>query len=468
MLINSYVFLSLLVITTTLFAQIDKVPQPKPLAITHVTVIDATGKEAQADTTVIIIGERITALGKASEVAVPKDARIVDGKGKFLIPGLWDMHAHWREKAYLPLFTVNGVTGIRIMWGFPEHLTWRKEDTDGSLLGPRFVVAGNILDGPNARLAGSTLVATEKEGRKAVRTTKRDGYDCVKVYSVLPAEAYSGIAAEAKELGIPFVGHVPAAVGAARASDMGQKSIEHLWDVPLACSSREEEERKAYLDDIAKSPPREHLLIYLRHAAKSMDSYDEKKAEALFALFVKNGTWHVPTLTVYAAFLGDKQVTDDPRLKYMPPELRQRWAQDMKDCPDFAEPGWFLRKHKALVSSMHKAGVKLLAGTDAESTYSFPGFSLHDEMALLVEAGLSPMEALQTATRNSAEFLGREKDLGTVETGKLADLVLLDADPLKDIKNTEKIAAVVTGGKLLTRQALDKMLAEVQALAGNK
>jgi imidazolonepropionase-like amidohydrolase len=117
---------------------------------------------------------------------------------------------------------------------------------------------------------------------------------------------------------------------------------------------------------------------------------------------------------------------------------------------------------------MHKAGVKLLAGTDAESTYSFPGFSLHDEMALLVEAGLSPMEALQTATRNSAEFLGREKDLGTVETGKLADLVLLDADPLKDIKNTEKIAAVVTGGKLLTRQALDKMLAEVQALAGNK
>lgn len=465
---NSYVLVSLLVITTTLFAQIDNKPQPQPLAITHVTVIDATGKEAQADTTVIIIGERITALGKASEVAVPKDARIIDGKGKFLIPGLWDMHAHWREKAYLPLFTVNGVTGIRIMWGVPEHLTWREEVADGSLLGPRFVVAGNILDGPNARLPGSALVATEEEGRTAVQTTKRDGYDFVKVYSVLPAEAYSGIASEAKKLGIPFVGHVPAAVGAARASDMGQKSIEHLWDVPLACSSREEEERKAYLDDIAKLPSREQLLIYLRRAEKSMDSYDEKKAEALFARFVKHGTWHVPTLTVYAAYLGDEQVTEDPRLKYMPPELRQRWAQDMKQRPDFAELGWLLRKHKALVSSMHKAGVKLLAGTDAESTFSFPGFSLHDEMAILVEAGLSPMEALQTATRNPAEFLGLEKDLGTVETGKLADLVLLDADPLKDIKNTKKIAAVVSGGKLLTRQALDKMLSEIQALAGNK
>jgi imidazolonepropionase-like amidohydrolase len=466
-----YVLLSLLVLPTPLLAQSEQKAHPKPLAITQVTVIDCTGKEAQADRTVLIAGSRITALGKATEVTVPDGAQVIDGKGKFLIPGLWDMHAHWLDKAYLPLFTANGVTGLRIMWGAPQHLAWRKEVADGSLLGPRLVLAGAIVDGPKPLWQGSIAVATEEDGRQAVQTTKKDGYDFVKVYSYLPADAYAAIAAEAKKQGIPFIGHVPEAVSAATASDLGQKSIEHLWGVAFACSSKEEEQRRAYLADLAKSPPMMLMIVYNRHMAMCLDSYDEKKAASLFARFVRNETWHVPTLAVlrYKAYLRDKQLTEDPRLKYLPPSVRARWAQAVtRLAGQFTEPERVYRKEMAIVGSMHKAGVKLLAGTDVGNPYCFPGFSLHDELALLVEAGLSPMDALQTATRNPAQFLGRDRDFGTVEKGKLADLVLLDADPLKDIKHTKEIAGVVAGGKLLTRGALDTLLAEVEAEAGKK
>ena len=471
---NRLVFLSILVLPAPLIAQPEQKPQPKPLAITHVTVIDCTGKPAQPDMTVIITGERITALAKAKDVAVPEGAQVIDGTGKFLIPGLWDMHAHWygpESKAYLPLFTANGVTGLRIMWGWSGPLAWRKEVADGSLLGPRLVVAGNLVDGPNPTWPDSTVVTNEKEGRNAVQATKKGGYDFVKVYGGLPTEAYSAIAEEAKKLGMPFAGHVPGSVGAARASDMGQKSIEHLWDVGFACSGKEEEQRTAYLADLAKSPPTEQLSLYTRHVAKSLDSYDEKKAAALFARFVKNETWHVPTLTMWrsGAYLGDKQFTEDPRLKYLPPATREYWAQVVKDDAHKAtDLERVFRKHLALVGSMHKAGVPLLAGTDVDNPFCFPGFGMHDELALMVEAGLSPMAALQTATSNPAKYLGREKDLGTVEKGKLADLVLLDADPLTDIKNTKKIAIVIVGGKLLTRGTLDKMLADIEALASKK
>jgi imidazolonepropionase-like amidohydrolase len=422
---NGIVFLSILVLPGPLIAQTEQKPQPKPLAITHVTVIDCTGTAAQSDMTVIVTSQRITALGKAKDVAVPEGAQVIDGTGKFLIPGLWDMHAHWYGagiKAYLPLFTANGVTGLRIMRGWPGPLAWRKEVTEGSLLGPRLVVAGNLVDGPNPTWHDSSVVTTEKEGRKAVQTTKKDGYDFVKVYGGVPEDAYYGIAAEAKILRMPFAGHVPGSVGAALASDMGQKSFEHLWDVALSCSGKEEEQRAAYLADLAKSPPTdqgatdtdnvEQLFVYTRNVAKYMDSYDEKKAAVLFARFVKNETWQVPTLTMwrFGAYVGDKQFTEDPRLKYLPPATRESWAQAVKDDAqkdiDFER---VFRTHLALVSSMHKAGVPLLAGTDVDNPFCFPGFGMHDELALMVAAGLSPMAALQTATSNPAKYLGREK-----------------------------------------------------------
>ena len=468
---NRYVFLALLVLPTPLFAQPEQKVREKPLAITYVTIIDCTGKEAQPDMTVIITGDRITTLGKAKEVAVPEQAQVIDGKGKFLIPGLWDMHVHWYDKPYLPLFTANGVTGVRQMSGAPVHLGWRKEMADGSLVGPRMVVAGTIIDGPKPVWPNSIAVTTAEEGRQAVQNTKKHGYDFVKVYSLLPEEAYCAIAAEAKKLGLVFVGHVPEAVSAAKASDLGQNSIEHLWGVAFACSSKEEEQKTAYLAELAKSPPPMLLVLYNRYVALCLDSYDEQKAAELFARFVRNDTWQVPTLTVlrYKAYLRNMQFTEDPRLKYLPPSVRAMWARLANILAgQFTEPEKVYRKELAIVRSMHTAGVRLLAGTDTPNPYCFPGFSLHDELALLVEGGLSPMDALQTATRNPAQFLGREKDLGTVEKGKVADLVLLDADPLKDIKNTHKIASVIVGGKLLTRETLDKMLAEVETEASKK
>ncbi|MGH9913929.1 MAG: amidohydrolase family protein, partial [Pyrinomonadaceae bacterium] len=186
--------------------------------------------------TVVITGGRISEIGKTGKVRLPKDAQVVDATGKFLIPGLWDMHAHWSQKEYLPLFTANGVTGTRIMWGFPYHHAWRKQIESGTLLGPRMNIASPIIDGPNPIWRGSTAVSNETEGREAVVKSKKDGADFIKVYSLLPRDAYFAIADEAKKQGIPFAGHVPESVSAGETSDAGQKSIEHLTGIILASS----------------------------------------------------------------------------------------------------------------------------------------------------------------------------------------------------------------------------------------
>jgi imidazolonepropionase-like amidohydrolase len=484
---NQYGFLSLLVFPTLLSAQPEQEAPPKPLAITHVTVIDATGAAAQPDMTVVISGDRITALGKTGKIKVPDNAQVVDATGNFLIPGLWDMHVHMgRQSSDLssPLFIANGVTGVRIMWGGPGHLQWQKELQAEPRLVPRMAVAGLLVDGPKSRRLGPfTLVAaTEAEGRQAVQNTKRDGYDFIKVYSALPREAYFALAAEAKKLDIPFVGHVPDAVSAAEASDAGQKSLEHLGfsttgtEIALCCSAEEAELRRQWTE-ARRDPERLDRELLRRLDAKTWDTYDEQKALALFRRFVANGTWQCPTLTVLRSFshLDDPKFTMDGRLKYMPPARRERWANPGADPrlkawtkEDFVQFRRSFEQGLKLVGKMHRAGVQFLAGTDVANPYCFPGFSLHDELELLAKAGLAPMEALQTATRNPARYLNQQKDFGTVEQGKLADLVLLDADPLQDIKNTKKITAVIVGGKLLTREALDKMLAAAEAEANKK
>ena len=472
---NKYGLILLVAFPSASFGQPEPKVQPKPLAITDVTVIDCTGKEAQPGMTVLITGDRITAVGKEKEVALPKDAIVIDGKGKHLIPGLWDMHVHWYETDYLPLFAANGVTGIRVMWGFPINLTWRKEIAAGTLQGPRMSLAGAIVDGPKPVWKDSTAAGTEAEGRQAVRKTKEDGYDFVKVYSLLSREVYFAIADEAKKQGIPFAGHVPYSMSAAEASDAGQKSLEHLYGILLACSSKEEQLAK---DVVVARKDRDNpdRALLRRVNEQLVDTYDTKKASALFAKFKANGTWQVPTLTVLRsmAYMDDPKHTNDSRQKYMPTSIRDSWnpKTDFRfktvTPDDYTSMKKMFKRNLELVGAMHRAGVGILAGTDVLNPYCFPGFSLHDELELLVKAGLSPMDALQSATRNPAEYLGREKDLGTVEKGKLADLVLLDADPLTDIKNTKTIASVIVGGKVLTRETLDMLLFETEAKASKK
>jgi imidazolonepropionase-like amidohydrolase len=443
--------------------------RPEPLVLTHVTVIDATGAPAQPGMTVVIETGRIAAVGKTGQVPVPDGARVVNTAGKFLIPGLWDMHVHWYDEASLSLFPAKGVTGVRIMCGYPLHLRWRSEIAAGKLLGPRLVLAGPIVDGPQPVWPDSLRAATSVEGRRAVRTIKEQGYDCVKVYNLLPRPAYFGVAAEAKHLGLPCVGHVPFAVSAAEASDAGQKSIEHLTGVSLACSSREAEIRRQLVavQDNDAAP----TALLLRFEVEAEDSYDETKAAALFARFVKNGTWHVPTLIARRmhSLLGEKTSPNSSGLAYLPPSLKSRWDSRRGatlrklGAADFANYKRSLRSQLELVGAMHRAGVGFLAGTDTGALDCLAGFALHDELELLVNAGLTPMEALQTATRNPAHYLGRQNDLGTIERGKVADLVLLDANPLEDIRNTTKIDAVVLGGRLLTRADLRAQLAAVEA-----
>lgn len=340
----------------------------------------------------------------------------------------------------------------------------RRQVQSGKEPGPRIVAAGPLVDGPKPFVPGSLVATDAQQGREAVRKLKKMEADLVKVYTKLRCEAYLAIVDEAKQQGLPFAGHVPESVSAAEVSDQGQKSIEHLSGVVLACSDREDELRREAVAALAKADNQEVQELVGHIYARAANSFSDERAP-LYARFVRNGTWQVPTLTVLRAMasLDDPQFTADPRVKYMPPIFSSFWSQ--KPTPEAAASmkGWY-RRSAGLVRAMHRAGVPFLAGTDTSNPFVFPGFSLHDELALLVaETGFTPLEALQGATRDPARFLGREKDLGTVQPGKLADLVFLDADPLADIHNTTKIAAVVANGRLLPRDKLDRMLAEVEA-----
>jgi imidazolonepropionase-like amidohydrolase len=447
--------------------------QPQSLVLTHVTVIDATSAAAKPDMTVVITGDHITALGRSATVRVPTNALVIDASGKFLIPGMWDMHGHLHgPSSYLPgiphlsLLIANGVTGLRDaaspMQFLEEIRRMRKEIADGTLLGPRIVAAGPLVDGPKPIFPNSIAVSNEREGRLAVTSIKQHGADFVKVYNLLPRNAHFAIAAEAMRQHIPFFGHVPISVSAAEASDAGQASIEHLTGVLLACSSREAEIRKA---DEAGEPWSELMHTIL-------ETYSEEKAEALLARFKRNHTWQCPTLVWlhHGMSLADKSAFNEARLKFIPAAVKEEWSHERRFERLIADGNsatykQYVQKQADIVAAMQRAGVELLAGTDMPRPFLLPGFSLQDELVLLVEAGLTPMEAMKAATINPARFLGKEKELGTVEVGKLADLVLLDANPLRDIRNTQKVNAVVVNGRLLDRKALDNLLDEVEAAA---
>jgi Amidohydrolase family len=448
------------------------VPPRGTMVFQHVTVIDVVNGSLLADRSVAVAGGRITAVGPASAVDTPAGATVIDSTGQYMIPGLWDMHVHFVFRSYGALFVANGVTGVRVMWGNPlgvYHSTWRTQFSQGKAVGPRMMIGSNIVDGPNPIWPGSLVVHNAAEGREAVAAAKRAGADFVKVYELIPTDAYRAIAAECKAQGIPFAGHVPQRITALEASDAGQRSIEHLGGIRTGCSTREDdliEERQKALDK--SSGVGTLRAVAERQADVIRDTYSEAKAQALFARFKKNGTWQCPTLTVLRAiaWLDDPAFINDPRLKYVLPFVRASWdpKRDFRfkslTPAAFAQAKKNFEQNYVLVAALNKAGVGLLAGTDEMNPYCFPGFGLHDELGLLVKAGLTPLEALRTATINPARYFGKVESQGTVEAGKDADLVLLDANPLDDIHNTTKIRAVVADGRLFDRTALDRILAD--------
>jgi imidazolonepropionase-like amidohydrolase len=440
------------------------------LIIHDVTVIDTTDGPTLPHRTVIVRDGKIVEIASSEGGMGGKLPGVhIDGTGKFLIPGLWDMHVHmvfgdWfprGKEVTLPLFIANGITGVRDMGSNLETLLeWRKEITAGALIGPRMWISGPMLDGPKPRFPDSIAITTSEDGRRAVDDLKKRGADFIKLQSLIPREAVFAIADEAHKQGISFVGHVPDAVRASEASNAGQKSFEHLIGVFEGSSPLEDEFLKG-----AKAP------------GKFLSTYDPARAAKLFALLAKNQTWQCPTLVWERGgnLIDETDFTHDTRAKYVPAAWKdvtwKRFTDQVEhefNTDDLATRKRFVAKELEVVNAMHKAGIPFLAGTDTPpGVYIFPGFSLHEELQRFVAAGFTPMEALQTATLNPAKFLGMEDRLGTVEKGKLADLVLLDANPLEDIRNTQKIAGVVVNGKYLSRADLDKMLTGVEA-AGRK
>lgn len=466
--------LIILLVQGQLSTQTKQNDRPLSLVLTHVTVIDATGSPAKPDMTVVILGERIAAIGKPDEVKTPINAKIINATGKFLIPGLWDMHVHVFNNVsrrppneyYFPLFIANGVTGVREMWtkldGMPQVELWRKQFTERPGTLPRLVAVGTIVDGSPAIWPNTDTVSTADEARLMVRKIKSSGIDFVKVYGNLSREAYFAIADEAKKQNIPFAGHVPFAVTADEASRTGQKSFEHLNQVLETCSSKEQE--------LLRVPAKDWSIA---HEKLMLDTYDESKCRKLFSLLARNHTWQVPTLIRQQMHYYSSDLTyftKSPRLKYVPVDEQHTWQPYITRQKNLSEDEKKLRKkiwyaYLNLTRAMRVAGVEFMTGTDVGNEYIYPGFSLHDELELLVKAGLTPMKALQAATRNPAEYLGLLDAFGTIEKGKLADLVLLDANPLEDISNTKTIRAVIINGRLLDIKALDALLAQAEATA---
>jgi imidazolonepropionase-like amidohydrolase len=330
------------------------------------------------------------------------------------------------------------VTGIRDMAGELDQLVkWRSEISAGIRVGPRMVISGPYLEGGDVPIA-HLLVRTPADAQPAVDSLIRLGVDFIKVHSQLTRETYFAIARAARARAVPFVGHVPRSVGAAEASDSGQKSIEHLLTIPNSCTQEE----------VKTLAPRFPVQAALGRCTT------EDQAP-LFARFVRNDTWMVPTLVAAVEIAGwpNRELPGDSLAHYLPDTLRHFVAEIFPmpaDVPAGADTVGraLFQKRVEVVGALHRAGVHIMAGTDAPLRNSPPGFGLHEELALLVRAGLSPHAALSAATLEPARFLGMQDSLGTVEAGKLADLVLLDANPLDDIRNTRRIAIVVANGRL--------------------
>jgi len=439
----------LIVVSLTMACATVVAAQSTAIAVTNVTLIDGTGARPRV-VTVIVEGDRIAAIGRSGRERMPTGAMIVDGRGKYLIPGLWDMHVHiggYEEGTkVLPRLVAYGITGLRDMASpVDDILRLRRESADGTLLGPQIVAAGPILQRPLPfRTPPLVRTVTDTDAKQVVDDLQAKGVDFIKVGDTLTRDAYFGIASEAKRLGLPFVGHLPVSVTALEATQAGQRSIEHFGsagfrNVLIACSSAEaelmSEVRDALASALAGGPSPDEKLYRSEFLTRLVETYDRRKAIALFNAFKKNGTWQVPT------FGALRSVWDARRAQLNP--------------DDAAATDRAAKKTVEMFADMQKAGVKVLAGSDLPVSNGVP--PIHDELVALVRAGMTPLEALQASTRNAAEFIGRLADEGTVEVGKKANLVLLEADPLTNIANTRGVAAVVLGGQLISGVKLQRL-----------
>jgi imidazolonepropionase-like amidohydrolase len=409
------------------------------------TLIDGR-HDPESHRSVVVRGNRIEEVLDATSTKPPSGSRRIECRGLFLIPGLWDMHVHlsYTKASALPALLANGVTGVRDMGGrLAEIDQWRGELRAGTLEGPRIFRAGPMLNG---RFADYQLLVTNAdEARGAVRALQRAGVDLIKHHRMTPRDAYFGIAAEAKALGIPFAGHIPRTVSPEEASDAGQRTIEHVETLFEGTFS-------GARDDVALAEP--------------IARFKKDGAAELFARFARNGNWFTPTLIAFQEGNRFWDPAPDPRDRYVSHSSKEMLAAIQKNPPPSS---WMEDRiaqfphHLELVGMAHRAGVGLLTGTDLAARI-FPGFSLHDELDLLVKSGVPPLDALYAGTSNPPTALG-QSELGTIERGKIADMVLLDANPIDDIRNVGRIRAVISNGHFFDRGRLDRLLATAERMA---
>jgi imidazolonepropionase-like amidohydrolase len=391
-------------------------------AIQDVTVIDVAAGTARPHMTVVVDEGKISRVGAAASIALPAGTQIVSGKDKFLIPGLWDMHVHLYYKQYLPLFVAFGVTGVQDMGSdFSKVSEWRDEIEKGSAIGPHILTSGPPVDGgaSNDPKLPVLVARTADQARVAFDQLYKMDVDFIKVLSRLPRDAYFALAEQARHWDLRMVGHIPANVTAQEAVEARQRSLEHMFGITKSVSSEEE-------------------------------------ALKFFERCTLTGTRVSPTLVLWLrmSHIDDTRLMSDPRLQTIPASIRDSWP-DVSDEPSLKVQVWKIYR---LVALAKRAKTEILAGTDTGDPYVAPGAALHDELEQLVEAGLTPREALEAATLAPARFFEAEKQMGSVEKGKLADMVLLNGNPLEDIRNVGKVQAVFTHGRYYARKDLDRIL----------
>jgi imidazolonepropionase-like amidohydrolase len=438
-----------------------------PLAFTNVTLVDVAQVRLVPAQTVLVEKGRIASVAPAAEAVLPPGAQAVDGTGRFLMPALWDMHAHVYAVSPLldlPLYIAYGVTNVRDMQGCPtegdpfiacpeDKRRWTDEAVRGERVGPRIIASTSFMaNGPGMvehlkSVPGFFDTATPAQARAFVRHWA-GRVDAIKVYDRIPRDAYLALADEARSLGLDVVGHRPHAVSAIEAA-RHQRSLEHarfLLHESFAGS--------AALRALGGTP------AWTEDRRRMLDEHDPALAATIFDAMVRAGTWYVPThLTRWVdAYADDPVVRDDPLLRYLHPLMKWQWLEDVdatvsRDPSPEARATYraFYRKGLELTGAAHRAGVKILVGTD----YIVAGADVHRELEQLVAAGLTPADALRAATLGPAEYFGLGDDYGGIAPGKVADLILLNADPLADVRNTRQIEAVVFDGNIYDRAALD-------------
>jgi imidazolonepropionase-like amidohydrolase len=427
---------------------------PTVTAFVGVNVVPMDGDRVVENQTVLVEAGHISAFGPAAEVEVPEGATRIDGAGKYLMPGLAEMHGHLPSpetpeevtENVLFLYVANGVTTVRGMQGNPSQIPLRARVDRGEIVGPRL-----ILGSPS--MSGETVRSIE-DGKRLVREYKDAGFDLLKVHEGLSPEVYDAIAETAREVGIPFAGHVTDTVGLLHALAAGQSTVDHLDNYVEILVPEER---------APKEPPG------LRGAERLLSLVDESRLPRVVEATLEADASVVPTMVlwesgIYPTRPSAELLKERTEVRYMPKDTVERWVRAVDERLPQSDRELLRRLaelRRRILAALHQGGVRILLGTDSPQIFSVPGFSIHREMQLYVEAGMTPFEVLSAGTRVVGDYFG--ENFGAIAAGESADLILVDKNPLEDVKNVSRISGVMARGRYLSREDIEKRLAAIAA-----